>query len=75
MNEQFRKFKKRIWRDIAIKCALSAAAAAVLAVDVVLLPCLLCGVKLFWAWYLLVALGGFCAGGGIAFLFLRTNDK
>ncbi len=75
MNEQFQKFKKRIWRDIIIKCALSAAAVAVLIVNAVLLPCLLCGIKLFWAWYLLVAFGGLCVGGGIAFLFLRTNDK
>ncbi len=75
MNEQFLKLKKRIWRDIAIKCALSAAAVSVLTVNAVLLPCLLCGVKLFWAWYLLIAFGGLCLGGGVAFLCFRTNDK
>lgn len=75
MNEQFLKFKKRIWRDIAIKCALSAAAASVVAVNAVLLPCLLNGVHLMWAWYLLIALGGLCLGGAVAFLIFRTDDK
>lgn len=75
MNEQFLQYKKKIWRDVALKCALAAAAVAVLTVNAVLLPCLLCGVKLYWAWYLLIGLGGLVAGGGIAFLFLRTDDK
>lgn len=75
MNEQFFKFKKQIKIQTAIKCALAAAAAAVVAVNVVLLSCYLSGVRLFWAWYLLIALGGLCLGGGVAFCLLHTNDK
>ncbi len=75
MNEQFRKFKKKVRREIALKCALSAATAAVLAVNAVLLPCLLCKVNLHWAWYLLIAFGAFVLGGGAAFLLLRADDK
>lgn len=58
-----------------MKCVLAGAAACVVAVNAVLLPCLLNGVHMLWVWYLLIALGGFCLGGGIAFLFFRTDDK
>ena len=75
MNEQFFKFKKRIRIETAIKCVLAGAAACVVAVNAVLLPCLLNGVHMLWVWYLLIALGGFCLGGGIAFSFFRTDDK
>lgn len=75
MNEQFQKLKKRIRVETAVKCALSAAAAAVLAVNIVLLPCLLNGVHLLWAWYLLIALGAAALGGAVAFAFFRTDDK
>lgn len=75
MEENFLKFKKRVWRDILIKCIVAGAAAGLMAVLAVLLPCKLYGIKLFWLFYILIALGGFAAGGGIAFLILRTDDK
>ncbi len=75
MNEQFQKLKKRIRVETTVKCALSSAAAAVLAVNAVLLPCLLNGVRLLWAWYLLIALGGAVSGGSVAFFCFRTDDK
>lgn len=74
MNESFNKFKKRIWIEVIVKCVLAALACSLLAVNAVLLPCLLCGVHLLWVWYLLIALGAFAAGGGVAFLFFRTDD-
>lgn len=75
MNENFKKFKKRIWLYIIIKCVAAGLAAGLVAVNAALLPCTLCGVKLFWLYYALIALAGFAAGGGLAFLFLRTDDK
>lgn len=75
MNEQFQKLKKRIRVETAVKCALASASASVLAVNAVLLPCLLNGVHLLWAWYLLIALGSAVLGGGVAFAFFRTDDK
>ena len=74
MNDNFNKFKKRIWLEIIVKCVLAALACAFLLVDVVMLPCLLCGIHLLWVWYLLIALGGFAVGGGVAFLCFRTDD-
>lgn len=78
MDENFKnfyKFKKRIWFDILIQCICFGLAAGLSAVIAVLLPCKLYGVKLLWVYYVLIALGGFVLGGGIAFLFLRTNDN
>lgn len=75
MDENFRKFKRRVWIEILIKCLSVGLAAAALAVDVTLLPCKLCGVNLLWIYYVLIALGAFSIGGGIAFVFLRTDDK
>lgn len=75
MNDSFNKFKKRIWIEVIVKCVLAALACAFLIVNIVLLPCLLCGVHLLWVWYLLIALGGFIAGGGVAFLCFRTDDS
>lgn len=75
MNESFNRFKRRVWRNVLIKCALASCATAFLAVDAVLLPCLLCSVHLLWVWYVLIALGGLTAGFGIAFLCLRTDDN
>lgn len=74
MNESFDKFKKKIWLSVIVKCVLTALCCAFLVVNAVLLPCLLCGVHLLWVWYLLIALAGFTAGGGVAFLCLRTDD-
>ena len=74
MNKSFDKYKKRIWLSIIVKCVLAALSCAFLAVNVVLLPCLLCGVHLLWVWYLLIALAGFAVGGGVAFLLFRTDD-
>lgn len=75
MDKNFEKFKKKVWIDILIKCVLIGFAGALFAVDVVLLPCKLCGVTLFWAYYLLIGLGAAAIGGVIAFLLLRTDDK
>ncbi|MBD5632296.1 MAG: hypothetical protein HDP34_03590 [Clostridia bacterium] len=75
MEQNFEKFKKRIWLDIIIKCVCFALAAGLVAVSVVLLPCKLCGVKLLWVYYLLIGLGGVALGGGISFLCLKTNDR
>ncbi|MDE6059178.1 MAG: hypothetical protein K2G44_03965 [Clostridia bacterium] len=75
MDKNFEKFKKRVWRDIFIKCVLIGLASALFTVDVVLLPCKLCGVSLLWVYYLLIGLGAAAIGGAIAFLLLRTNDK
>lgn len=74
MNSSFDKFKKKTWLAVIVKCSLAAAAAAFLSVNVVLLPCLLSGVRLLWVWYVLIGLVGFVAGGGIAFLCLRVDD-
>ncbi len=75
MEENFLKFKKRVWRDILIKCIVAGAAAGLIAVLAVLLPCKLYGIKLFWLYYILIAIGGVALGCGIAFLFLWTDDK
>lgn len=75
MDENFKKFKKKVWFDILIKCLVSGLAAALIAVNAVLLPCKLFGINLFWLYYVLIALGGLVLGGGIAFLVLRTDDK
>lgn len=74
MNESFNNFKKRTWRNVFIKCSLAALATAFLAVDAVLLPCLLNAVHLHWAWYVLIAFGALASGFGVAFAFLRVND-
>lgn len=75
MDSNFSKFKKRVWLYILIKCLLAGLATAVLAVNAVFIPCKLCGVKLFWLYYVLIGLGGLILGGGLALLLLRTNDK
>lgn len=75
MGKDFEKFKKRVWTHILISCAVIAAMAGFLAVVAVLLPCRLFGIKIFWLLYVLIAFGGMALGGGIAFLFLRTDDK
>lgn len=75
MKENFEKFKKKVWTDILIKCAVSSLSAAFIAVNAVLLPCKLYGINLLWIYYVLIALGGLLLGGGIAFLILRTDDK
>lgn len=74
MDENFNKFKKIVWRNIFIKCLCWGFAAGLLAVNAVLLPCKLFGVRLLWVLYILIGLGGFVLGGGIAFLCLRTDD-
>lgn len=75
MNANFNKFKKKVWTDILIKCLIAALAAGFVAVNAVLLPCKLCGINLFWVYYILIAIGGFAVGGTVAFLVFRTNDK
>ena len=75
MDQNFKRFKKRIWLDIVIKCLNYGLAVAALAVDAVMLPCKLCGIELVWLYYILIGLGGFVLGGGISFLCLKTNDK
>lgn len=75
MEENFLKFKKKEWLHILIKCIVVGLAAGFLAVNAVLLPCRLYGIKLFWLYYVLIALGGIAVGGGITFLILRTDDK
>ena len=75
MDENFKKFKRRVWLEILIKCIVCGLAAAFIAVNAVLVPCKLFGIKLLWLFYILIALGGFAVGGGIAFVILRTNDK
>lgn len=75
MDENFKKFKKKVWFDILIKCIAAGAAAGLFAVVCTLLPCRLYGVNLLWVYYALIALAGVALGGGAAFLFLRTNDK
>ncbi len=75
MDANFLKFKKKVWLTILIKCLAAGLAVGLVAVIAVLLPCRLYGIKLFWLYYVLIALGGIVLGGGIAFLFLRTNDK
>lgn len=63
MDENFKKFKKKVWFDILIKCLCAALAAGLIAVNAVLLPCKLYGIKLLWIFYVLIALGGFALGG------------
>lgn len=75
MDGNFKKFKKKVWLEILIKCLSCGLAAAGVAVVAVLLPCRLYGIQLFWLYYVLIALGGFIVGGGTAFLIFRTNDK
>ncbi|MDE5722066.1 MAG: hypothetical protein K2I30_04940 [Clostridia bacterium] len=75
MEENFLKFKKKVWLHILIKCIAAGLAAGLVAVNAVLLPCRLYAINLFWLYYVLIALGGFAIGGGVAFLFLRTDDK
>ncbi|MDE7182555.1 MAG: hypothetical protein K2O41_05975 [Clostridia bacterium] len=75
MDANFLKFKKKVWLHILIKCIAVGLAAGLIAVNAVLLPCRLYAVKLFWLYYVFVALGGFIIGGGVAFLLLRTDDK
>ncbi len=75
MNANFDKFRKKVWTDIFVKCLLVAFASGLVAVNAVLLPCKLLGIDLLWVFYVLIALGGFIAGGGVAFACLKTNDK
>ncbi len=75
MDENFLKFKKRVWLHILIKCISAGVAVGFLTVLAVLLPCRLYGIDLLWLLYILIFLGGAAVGGGIAFLFLRTDDK
>lgn len=75
MNDSFNNFKRQAWRNVFIKCALAALTVALWAVNLVLLPCLLAGVHLLWVWYVLIALGGCALGFGVAFAFLRINDR
>ena len=75
MKENFLKFKKKVWIEVLIKCAVAGVAAAVLAVNATLIPCKLYDVQLFWLYYVLIGLGGCALGFGIAFLFFRTDVK
>lgn len=75
MDANFLKFKRKVWIDIIIKCAVIGFAVGFLAVNATLLPCKLFGIKLFWLLYVLIAIAGCALGGGLAFVFLRTNDK
>ena len=75
MQQEFNKFKKRVWLHILIACAVAAVMAGFIAAIAVLLPCRLYGIKLFWLYYVLIALGGMALGFGITFLLLRTNDQ
>ena len=75
MDANFLKFKRKVWVDIIIKCAVIGLAVGFLAVNATLLPCKLFGIKLFWLLYVLIAVAGTALGGGLAFVFLRTNDK
>lgn len=75
MDINFKEFKKEVWTEIIIKCVSFGLAAAFVAVDAVFLPCRLYGINFFGLYYVLIALGGFALGGGIAFLIFRTDDK
>lgn len=75
MQKDFEKFKKRVWLHILISCIAAGLLTGFLATLAVLLPCRLFGIKIFWLLYVLIALGGFALGGGVAFLILRTTDK
>lgn len=75
MDANFLKFKRKAWIDIVIKCAVIGLAVGFLAVIATLLPCKLFGINLFWLLYVLIAIAGCALGGGLAFVFLRTNDK
>lgn len=75
MNERFNNYKKQAWRNVFIKCALSAATVALWAVDVVMLSCLLSDVQLFFVWYLLIAIGACALGFGVSFAILRLSDR
>ena len=75
MNEDFNRFKKRVWRDVFIKCGVAGLAAGFFAVAVVLLALRLSEIHLFWAIYVLIAVGGCALGFGVAFLLLRTDDS
>lgn len=75
MNESFNKFKRKIWLGVLLLCIAVGVAVGLLAVTAVLLPCKLYGVELFPLYYVLIALGGVLIGGGLAFLFLRTDDQ
>ena len=75
MDENFLKFKKTVWLHILIKCIAAGVAAGFVTVLAVLLPCTLYGIKIFWLLYILIFIGGAAIGGGIAFLFLKTDDK
>lgn len=75
MDENFKKFKKKVWLEILIKCLSFGLAAAFLAVDAVFVPCKLLGIDILWLYYILIGLGGFILGALTAFLIFRTNDK
>lgn len=75
MDKNFSKFKKRVWLHILIKCLSIGFATAALAVNAVLIPCKLCGIDLLWLYYVLIGLGGFLIGAGVALLCLKTDDK
>ncbi|MDE7463783.1 MAG: hypothetical protein K2M48_02040 [Clostridiales bacterium] len=75
MNEDFKRFKKRVWRDVFIKCGVAGLASGFFAAAVVLLALKLSDIDLLWVFYLLIGLGGCAVGFGVAFLLLRTDDK
>lgn len=75
MDQNFLKFKKRIWTQIIVKCVLAGLAAGLFATVAVMLPCHLCKIGLFWYVYLGIAVLGFVLGGGVAFLILKTDDR
>ncbi|MCH5142800.1 MAG: hypothetical protein J1G07_03710 [Clostridiales bacterium] len=75
MDANFKKFKRKVWIEILIKCISCGLAAAFWAVDAVFLPCKLFGIDLLWLFYILIGVGGFILGALIAFLIFRTNDK
>lgn len=75
MDANFKKFKRKVWFDILVKCACWGLAAGLTALVAVILPCKLYGINIWWLYYVLIAFGGIVIGGGTAFLFLRTNDK
>ncbi|MCH5148138.1 MAG: hypothetical protein J1G05_02075 [Clostridiales bacterium] len=75
MDANFKKFKKKVWLEILIKCISFGLAAAFLAVDAVFVPCRLFRIDLLLLYYILIGLGGFILGALVAFLIFRTNDK
>lgn len=75
MNKDFKRFKKRVWRDVFIKCGVAGLAAGFFAAAVVLLALRLSQINLLWVFYVLIAVGGCAVGFGVSFLLLRTDDR